>query len=335
MGANIWPVAAVSGAPLYSGRMLRTAALAPSLAMGNAIRPLGAKSGIRPGKLGGIVSVTSTTWTVAPVAGVIDGEAAGAAGPYGYSFDSNQTGAVTAAEGSARIDRLDVQVSDPAESDGSSVPSVAIVYTKGTAGSGSAPAAPARSHRLSYLNVPASGGGSPTVTFNAEISSATGAPLYFVTLQDRDDWTTVVGSSNIMAQTQAIVLNDPAAGNNGVYTRVGSSWIGTGTDTGWLAMSMKSGFTASGAQARVKNGLLFLTGTITKSSNYSTGDIPASLPSAISTLLTAATIRMSGWVGGTAANGVLISVSGGTLALAAVGTTSQTLILGGGGQPVD
>jgi hypothetical protein len=98
---------------------------------------------------------------------------------YNYAFNANQTGSVTAAAGSARIDRLDVQVFDPAEGDlpNTTPPNVSIIYTAGTPGSGVAAAAPARSHALAYINVPASGGGSPTVTYNAPYTVAAGGIL--------------------------------------------------------------------------------------------------------------------------------------------------------------
>ena len=61
-----------------------------------------------------------------------------------------------------------VKLSDPAETDGSSVPQVEVLYLAGTAASTpAAPATPARSLVLAQITVPASGGGSPTVAFVA------------------------------------------------------------------------------------------------------------------------------------------------------------------------
>jgi len=178
MTARVWPVDAVTGAPSYTGRALRQTQVAPLVAGATTARPLGSLSGVRPGTASNIVTATGTTWTVTPFAGIIDGEALAIAGPYQYAFDANVTGSVTAAAGSARVDRLDVQVSDPAESDGSSVPSIAIVKNDGAPGSGVPVAAPARSHALAYINVPASGGGSPTITWVAPYVSAPGGLLY-------------------------------------------------------------------------------------------------------------------------------------------------------------
>lgn len=167
-GNYVWPVDAVSGAPTFSARQGRQLSIAPFVAGATATRPLGARSGVRPGTPTSTVTATSTTWTVNPHVGVIDAEAAAQAGPYAYSFDQVQTGNMTAASGSyARIDLISVQISDPAESDGTSVPSATIVYTPGTAAAPALPAQPARSMVLAQINVPISGGGSPSVTWVA------------------------------------------------------------------------------------------------------------------------------------------------------------------------
>jgi hypothetical protein len=222
MAARVWPVDAVTGAPSYTGRALRQTSVSPFVAMGSTSRPLGGVSGVRPGTPASIVSATSTTWTVTPFPGVIDGEAAAIAGTYAYSFDTNQTGSVTAAAGSARIDRLDVQVSDPAESDGTSTPGIAIVYTAGTPGSGVAPAAPSRTHPLAQINVPASGGGSPTVTWTASYFAAPGGFVEFTTLTALNLWTPADPGQH------ATVIADPTTLNNGDYRWTGSAWVFSG-----------------------------------------------------------------------------------------------------------
>lgn len=178
---------AVAGAPSYVGRALRQL-MSPLVAGATATRPLGAISGVRPGTPSSTVAATSTTWTVTAFAGVIDLEAAAIAGPYPFSFDANVTGAVTAANASyARIDILYVRVSDPAEGDGSSVPLIEVLYLAGTAAAvPAAPAVPARSFVIANINVPVSGGGSPTVTWNAPYAVAAGAPIPVRSQADRD-----------------------------------------------------------------------------------------------------------------------------------------------------
>lgn len=176
MTARIFPADAVTGAPSYTGRYLRQthAALCGDAPVG---RPLGAQSGVRAGTPATTVSATSTTWTVTPHAGVLDLEAASIAGPYLYAFDANVTGSMTAANATnPRIDLISVQLSDPAESDGTSAPGVGIVYTTGTAApSPVPPATPTRSLALAQINVPVSGGGSPSTSWIAPTFGATPA----------------------------------------------------------------------------------------------------------------------------------------------------------------
>lgn len=176
MANRVWPVDAVSGAPLYSGRMLRQSLMAPLTAGATATRPLGARSGVRPGTSTTTVTATSTTWTCCPHAGILDVEAAAEAGPYGYSIDDNATGSVTAANATnPRVDIIYVQLSDPAEADGTSTPGVAVGYLAGTAAPSPAPpAAPARSIAIAQINVPQAGNGSPTVTWVAPYAVAAG-----------------------------------------------------------------------------------------------------------------------------------------------------------------
>jgi hypothetical protein len=174
MALNVFPVDAVSGAPSYTARMARQT-LGALTSGATAARPLGARSGVIVGT-GVSASATSSTWTVLPHKGVLDLEANATAGPYLYSIDANVTGAMTAAHATLdRIDLLSILLSDPAEGDGTAAPSVQVVYTAGTAASTPvAPATPARSMYLSAINVPHSGGGSPTVTWNPSYTTAAG-----------------------------------------------------------------------------------------------------------------------------------------------------------------
>jgi hypothetical protein len=121
---------------------------------------------------------------------MLDVEAAAEASCYAYSFDTAQTGAVNAAHASlARIDTLCVQLFDPAESDGSTVPSVAIVYTAGSAGSGVAPADPPQSIRMYQINVPAAGT-APTVSFVGPRLAAAGGRVLVRNQAERDSLVT-------------------------------------------------------------------------------------------------------------------------------------------------
>jgi hypothetical protein len=210
MVARLYPGDAVGGAPSYTGRALRQSQ-SPFLAGATTARPLGALSGVRPGTPSSTVTATSTTWTVNPFAGVIDLQTAAIAGPYTFAFDAAVTGTVTAAGASARIDSLSVRVNDGAESDGTTVaPFVEIVPTVGTS---VAPAVPARSFVIALINVPATGGGSPTVTWNAPYAVAAGATVPFNTLAQLLLWTTAT------LWQPAIVL---ATGTK--YSWTGTAW---------------------------------------------------------------------------------------------------------------
>jgi len=215
MAGTLYPVTAVGGAPSYSGRMIRDAGMSPLTGGGSAARPLGGFSGVRPGTPSSIVtSPSATTWQVTPFGGTIDAEAAAIAGVYGYAFPANETGTIIAQGASARVDRLDVQVSYPAESDGTANPGIAIVYTVGTPG---LQAAPARSHPLAQLNVPITGGGSPTVSWVATYTAAP-SPLPVLTLV----------ALNLFAGTYvgqyADVFADGTPANNGLYRWTGAAW---------------------------------------------------------------------------------------------------------------
>lgn len=218
MAITVYPADAVAGAPSYSGRKARQALMAPHLAGATSARPLGARSGVRPGTSTTTVTATSTTWTVAPHAGVLDLETAAEAGPYGYAIDANVTGSVNAAHASlARVDLISVRLDDPAESDGSSTPGVVVVYTAGTAGAGT-PATPARCMVLATINVPASGGGSPSVTWVAPVAVAAGG----ITPAS----TTSFGSGQYVGQ----FIDDPTFGllrwNGTAWRRVADTVLG-------------------------------------------------------------------------------------------------------------
>lgn len=206
---------AVGGAPSYNGRMLRQLN-AVGFAGATAARPLGARSGVRPGTPSTTVTATSTTWTVQPFAGLLDGQSAAEAGPYAFAFDAVATGAVTAASASiARVDIVYVQVDDPSESDGSTVPAVTRKYLAGTVAS-TAPTLPARSILLAHINVPISGGGAPTVTWKAPYCAAAGGVVDFNTTAEMDATTT------LPAGTRAYVR-----ATKGEYVFNGGNWQGT------------------------------------------------------------------------------------------------------------
>jgi hypothetical protein len=168
MVARIGLVDAVTGAPEWTGRQTR--GFFSSLFGGKtAARPLGCRSGVAYGTPVTTITVSGTTWTIKPHAGALDVQTAAAASVYPYYNDADVTGSHDAAHAvNARKDLLSVRCDDPAEADGSTDPAVTFVCTKGAEdGSNVAPATPARSMALAWINVPASGGGASTITWVA------------------------------------------------------------------------------------------------------------------------------------------------------------------------
>ena len=188
-----WPVNAVAGAPAYSARDVRQAQ-SVYLAGATTADPFGARSGVRPGTSPTTVTVAAGVWTIGAHAGVLDLQPAIEAAPYLYKVDAVgglPTGAVTPAHATlARTDIVWLRIDDPAEVDGSTVPAVVAGYTAGTTGGlglgGGNPATPARGIVLAWVNVPASGGGAPTVTWKAPYAVAAGAPIPVRSLAERD-----------------------------------------------------------------------------------------------------------------------------------------------------
>jgi hypothetical protein len=178
MAITVFGVDAVTGAPSYTGRMIRESLSVFSSGAASA-DPFACRSGVRPGTSTTTVTATSTTWTIGAHAGILDLQAAVEASGYPYAINAVgglPTGAVTAANATyPRVDIVWLRIDDPAESDGSSVPAVVAGYTAGTAASSPvAPATPARCMVLANINVPQSGGGSPTVTWMAPYALAAG-----------------------------------------------------------------------------------------------------------------------------------------------------------------
>lgn len=169
MAITVLPIDASAGAPSYTAQQTRQA-FSALMGPAPAGRPLGVRSGVRQGTPSTTVSLSGTgsmTWTVAAHAGIIDAETA-AAGPYLYATDGTDTGTITAANATnPRIDIIYVQVNDAVQ-DGSGQRGGVVGYLAGVANATPyAPAAPPRSMVLATINVPASGGGNPAVTWVA------------------------------------------------------------------------------------------------------------------------------------------------------------------------
>lgn len=223
MTNRLWPADAVGGAPAYSGRALRQTQ-APFLAGATSGRPLGARSGVRPGTASTTVGASPTLWSCAPHAGVLDVQTAAEAGPYTYAIDTTVSGAMVASNASnPRTDIVYVQVTDAAE-DGAApgqAPVVTVGYLAGTASATApAPATPVRSIVLARINVPKTGGGNPTVTWVAPYAVAAGGTLPIDTLENLK-----LIRSTSLRQRAEVFADSPE--NNGTYVWTGSDWAST------------------------------------------------------------------------------------------------------------
>ena len=238
MTITTWPVDAVSGEPLYSGRKLRQTTVSLHAAMGAASRPLGARSGIRPGTPDSIFTVSGNSWSVGLHAAVIDAVPAGEAGAYGYANDAVVTGTIDAAHASlTRWDLVYAELSDPAESAGTGAPRVEIKYLAGQADetpSNGFPATPARSFPLMRVVRPMNGGGNATAVPIAPFSAAAGGLVPFRSEAELRDW----GAPN---GTQAVALD---TGN--LFLRAGGAWLGGLVDLSTLALSSGIALSAGG-----------------------------------------------------------------------------------------
>jgi hypothetical protein len=155
---------------------------------GGSGRRLGARSGFRVDTPSNILTATSTTWTLTPCSALIDPGATTHQGGYSWASDANETGTVTAADATyARKDIVYIQINDSTAGDGSGAVTAEVEYLAGTpASTPVAPTIPARSFLVGTINVPVSGGGSPTVTLNPARFAAAGGilPVYSATERD-------------------------------------------------------------------------------------------------------------------------------------------------------
>lgn len=188
MVTRVFAADAIGGAPVYSGRALRQLQ-SPFTAGATPSRPLGARSGVRPGTATTTVTATATTWSVGAHAGILDVQTAAEAGPYAFAVDAAVTGAMTAANATnPRTDIIYDQLNDNAEdSTGSVAASVTPKYLAGAAQADApVPATPARSIVLARINVPRSGAGNPSVTWVAPYAASAGGMLPVYNQTERD-----------------------------------------------------------------------------------------------------------------------------------------------------
>lgn len=163
---------ASGGAPQYSAVELRR--LDAVLLFGGVADRLGARQGVRPGPAP--VSLAGTTWTVHDTPAVVYPGGTSTSGPYRVAL-LETTGSVNAAAAQPRKDIIVAQVQDDDE-DSSGQRRARPLYIAGNAAASPVePAVPAGSFRLATIDVPASGGGSPTLTVNTPYAVAAGGIL--------------------------------------------------------------------------------------------------------------------------------------------------------------
>ncbi|MFL6144096.1 MAG: hypothetical protein ACJ72N_19805 [Labedaea sp.] len=170
----LW-INASAGAPSYSANELRQA-MALALMYGG--RTLGARAGVRPGGNALQTSIAGATITVRAGVACVDPALTTPQGPYWVCLPSDDTFTLTAAHASLpRKDITVLRVYDHDE-DSSGLRKAQAEYITGTAaGSPAEPAVPAGAFRLATIDVPASGGGSPSVTLNFPFAVANGGVI--------------------------------------------------------------------------------------------------------------------------------------------------------------
>lgn len=217
MASVVWPVNTESYTP-QEWRQVQS----PMIGGATAARPLGARSGVRPGTPTSTVALdNATTWRVKPHAGVLDTATNAGTGPYFYAFDADVTGTVVAAEAIIRKDILWVRLDDPSNSDGSSTPAAVLGYTKGTVAS-TPPAVPARAMRIATITVPVSGGGAPTIVLDAAYAVGAGG---VVPTRNATERTALAAS----ASAECPILTDCLDRPGTILRSTGGAWTNIGT----------------------------------------------------------------------------------------------------------
>lgn len=170
----LW-INASAGAPAYSANELRGAM---ALAVQYNGRTLGARAGVRPGGNALQTSIAGSTITVRAGTACVDPALTTAQGPYWVCLPADETHTLTAAH--ATLPRKDItvlRVYDHDE-DSSTFRKAQSEYIVGTAaGSPAEPSVPSGSFKISTIDVPNSGGGSPSVTLNYPYTVASGGTL--------------------------------------------------------------------------------------------------------------------------------------------------------------
>ncbi|MFV2094817.1 hypothetical protein ACFHW1_04910 [Micromonospora sp. LOL_014] len=163
------------GSPAYAAVELRRLDGAAWWKGGEADR-LGARAGVLPGG-SAVLSLSGTTVTVRDLQAVVYPGLTATSGPYTVAHLEETHELDPADVTNARVDIVVLRVYDDDEDSSGDREAVTELITGTPAGSPTAPSTPAGAVRLGFIDVPASGGGDPTLTVDAPWTVAAGGIL--------------------------------------------------------------------------------------------------------------------------------------------------------------
>lgn len=303
---------ASGGAPLYSANELRR--LDAVLLWAGTTDRLGARQGVRPGHVP--ASLAGTTWTVHDVPAVVYPGETSTSGPYRVAI-LETTGSVTPAAAQPRKDILYIQVQDNDE-DGSGQRRARPGYLAGTAsGSPVEPTVPDGAFRVATIDVPASGGGSPTITVNAPYAVAAGGILPVPTNADLPTVGVTPGMFGARLDSNSLSMYTSAGWRPVASTQIPIRRVYTANDTWtrptglkYIIVEVQGGGGAGGGAAAT---------TASQSSAGTGGQGGAYASSIFSVTQVGATEQVTVGAGGSAATGST-GGSGGTSSFGVSGT---------------
>jgi len=266
MAIVVHPIDASAGAPAYTAQQTRQV-FGALTGWATSARPLGARSGVRPGTPSTTVALSgagNTTWTVGAHSGILDTESPVAAGAYQYATDGTDTGTInTASVSIQRVDIIWVAVNDTVQ-DSSGLRGGAVTYQAGTVANTAPTPTNARAMVLAQITVPISGGGNPTVAWVAPYSVATGGILvcqssayYPSSAQQYEGLYVEDQALNILLRSNGTTLSKYEPPRVGcLVTATGDSWatdgsvVSIGNSGGaWTSRDDSGGFVTAGSTA--------------------------------------------------------------------------------------
>lgn len=266
MAIVVHPIDASAGAPAYTAQQTRQV-FGALTGFATAARPLGARSGVRPGTPATTVALSgagNTTWTVNAHSGILDTESPVAAGAYQYATDGTDTGTITAASVSIqRADIIWVAVNDTVQ-DSSGLRNGVVTYQAGTVANTAPTPTNTRAMVLAQITVPISGGGAPFVTWVAPYSVAAGGILvckssadYPTSAQQYEGLYVEDQALNYLLRSDGTTLHKYEPPRVGcLVTATGDSWatdgavVPIGTSSGaWTSRQDSGGFVTAGSTA--------------------------------------------------------------------------------------